>query len=996
MSNTTFDIQALLNLKTNESIGDELAQRQLEVIRRSYEFLRQPDNNIIYIADEVGLGKTYIGIGISILLRQQSTNPSNHRDLVIVPKKNLQEKWRKEITNFVDRNYRLTDTIKHHLRDHIEVYDKLTSIHPEGWINIFRTSAFSHLATPRNKRSDLREHLVANVFPSDDFSSRIIQDAWEKGYFYKENDSLLRKLVACLLNIASSPIQCLIIDEAHNYKHGENTALRNIITSRFLGAVKDEEVLQAFPELADKMKYPLAQKVICLSATPKDRELFEIRNQFNCFTNQHILKGVTTVIDIKDRLHQFLIRGNLNYQIEGETKSRNQCRVEHRKGNISKSEDATPLILENNFESLCWQLLQYKSLKHLNTKNNASFEIGMLAGFESYKLDVERQAIKAADEAREYYHVADRIANKSQDHEVVEKIIEDYKATFEGKLPPHPKQTRMEREISQQLQEADKSLIFVRRVASAYELRKRLIHRYEDEIVYEKQLKALPQNLKEKRPVKRLIDAYLNRRLHAQLPDLLKKLVDRSDIRLYFRNLGIIGLEQQFEQLKHAFDLEGEFATLAKDYIHRKQTNISYSLRQAALRDLVVGSSTFGISNYGEDIPEEDRKSEDENLTEDFFASYFSEGRAGNVYIEKTYRESWFEIELLAFNRSLPFVIFNEKALNERLEKLEAPKKKQQVFNQRQKEIRTYWANHGRVQIGEGRSGEKPTFLTQLLTGPCYEQMKHWLQKRAGQDASVILHDLDVLGAIIKNTFRNGSGRLAGFIADASDMDFTEAIMNLLLPPDAPFRLVFREVQTIIDDFDLLMSVNFSGKKVDFVKNILKSAKSPIVVATGQDDINREMLAAQFRMPGYPYVLVTTDILREGEDLHTYCQNVYHYGIAWNPSDMEQRTGRIDRINSLSYRKLNQENQLNFNNKVHVFYPYMPQSVEVNQVVKLLTNIDAFTKTFNNIEERITYESKVSTDDAVEESSIPKQIIEFMTSKYDVWDFNGNTSIHLE
>ncbi len=80
---------------------------------------------------------------------------------------------------------------------------------------------------------------------------------------------------------------------------------------------------------------------------------------------------------------------------------------------------------------------------------------------------------------------------------------------------------------------------------------------------------------------------------------------------------------------------------------------------------------------------------------------------------------------------------------------------------------------------------------------------------------------------------------------------------------------------------------------------------SPVIGISGQSRRNRSLVAAQFRMPGFPYALVATDILREGEDLHTYCQNIYHYGVAWNPSDMEQRTGRIDRINSMSFRKLN-------------------------------------------------------------------------------------------
>jgi hypothetical protein len=34
----------------------------------------------------------------------------------------------------------------------------------------------------------------------------------------------------------------------------------------------------------------------------------------------------------------------------------------------------------------------------------------------------------------------------------------------------------------------------------------------------------------------------------------------------------------------------------------------------------------------------------------------------------------------------------------------------------------------------------------------------------------------------------------------------------------------------------------------------------------------------------------------EGVDLHRCCRHVIHHDLAWNPSDIEQRTGRIDRL----------------------------------------------------------------------------------------------------
>ena len=52
------EIRNILNLKGSDLIQEVTAERQLEVIRRGFNLLHQPGNNALYIADEVGLGKT--------------------------------------------------------------------------------------------------------------------------------------------------------------------------------------------------------------------------------------------------------------------------------------------------------------------------------------------------------------------------------------------------------------------------------------------------------------------------------------------------------------------------------------------------------------------------------------------------------------------------------------------------------------------------------------------------------------------------------------------------------------------------------------------------------------------------------------------------------------------------------------------------------------------------------------------------------------------------
>ena len=43
-------------------------------------------------------------------------------------------------------------------------------------------------------------------------------------------------------------------------------------------------------------------------------------------------------------------------------------------------------------------------------------------------------------------------------------------------------------------------------------------------------------------------------------------------------------------------------------------------------------------------------------------------------------------------------------------------------------------------------------------------------------------------------------------------------------------------------------------------------------------------------------ILIATDAAREGVNLQNHCSDLFHFDVPWNPSRMEQRNGRIDRI----------------------------------------------------------------------------------------------------
>jgi hypothetical protein len=58
----------------------------------------------------------------------------------------------------------------------------------------------------------------------------------------------------------------------------------------------------------------------------------------------------------------------------------------------------------------------------------------------------------------------------------------------------------------------------------------------------------------------------------------------------------------------------------------------------------------------------------------------------------------------------------------------------------------------------------------------------------------------------------------------------------------------------------------------------------------------RSRLTRAFNTPFFPDILVCSQVMAEGVDLQRFCRHVVHHDLDWNPSSIEQRTGRIDRL----------------------------------------------------------------------------------------------------
>lgn len=64
---------------------------------------------------------------------------------------------------------------------------------------------------------------------------------------------------------------------------------------------------------------------------------------------------------------------------------------------------------------------------------------------------------------------------------------------------------------------------------------------------------------------------------------------------------------------------------------------------------------------------------------------------------------------------------------------------------------------------------------------------------------------------------------------------------------------------------------------------------------TEDSDLRDSAVRPAFNSPFAPFVLVSTSVGQEGIDFHWWCHAVVHWNLPYNPVDLEQREGRVDR-----------------------------------------------------------------------------------------------------
>ena len=441
-----------------------------------------------YLADEVGMGKTYQAIGvISMLLKEKPTA----KVLIIAPNRSVQSNWLSEIKNFKKNN--LTIDINLNVKNFEERLDFIKSFKEKNSENIFitRLTTFSTIGDSivryENPNYKYHEEIPVKILFQGlkrVTGTTIIPNSKEKFWSFDSG-----KICGKFLRNFTPDFDLVVIDEAKNMRNPNNA---NFFINYWLGLKrwKDSKstpvgnVLSCIPNKNKK-----DTKFLLLSATPAHRNIDSLINQLFYFEDKNAVPAADKITH--EYLSKFLIRRLRTYNKENKYNIRNIM-----PNNVLD-------ILEKDTEEglkqrLFLALIQSKLAKG-TAKNNSTYKIGFLETFESYNpsgfiLDDE----ETGEKNKEFENNGSQEEGEkgeAPDKKMLQNISKSFYKTFgNGKYPPHPKFSFMEKEVAEiintnipqqetETKAPDKAVIFVRRLATVDELEKRLNSMYEKRIV---------------------------------------------------------------------------------------------------------------------------------------------------------------------------------------------------------------------------------------------------------------------------------------------------------------------------------------------------------------------------------------------------------------------------------------------------------------------------------------------------------------------------------
>ena len=881
-----------------------MAKMQREGVAALYNILCK--GPVAYLADEVGMGKTYQALGLAALAWNQKPGA---RILFVSPRQNLQEKWVDDYKRFFASNYRRQQKMGD---------DRVASVlfgEP-----VHRPVAFDNLrswtptiAMPEQVAPFLRHtSFMRPVFVRSGDLTGDMDQLWRdwqnrfKGWTLFEskpprglspdnasgelNLAFARALNAKLA--AEAPcgepyFDLVVVDEAQCLRNPDNQT-----NSVLYEALKCQVV-----------------KWLFMSATPAHGGPGDIPRIVNKYPNCGEIVDFTLANDhreLQKALRGFMVRRQRSYLAKDRQNpvGKDEYRNHDKKRWAVESTDMSVL------STLAMGLVQKGLVDVLASRNNR-YRIGFLSSFESLQSSI-RQVESAADFELDTQGSLPRAADGSVERDApdagfIDELTADFQKRFDMPLP-HAKVDSVVDRIAPLAFGSDnevggrKFLIFTRRVSTVHALRDRLARRH-----------------------RLAVEGRMRRCWNVQTLDWTGDNVrfeDASDVD---------DAEDSESQEDHAGDDPLRRATAKGGWLHRYRQTFRATGRNSLFFE---DGWLERLCRAGGVDPMDAARA----MPDDIWAESWTHASkaAGGVRQYRANRLRYLAVQGIrrlpeAFGLSgenaKPWRVAYETCLHNHLEKAKPdvdPHRTHDLF--KWPTLWTRWDS---------------TFASKPLALPANDPA--CVRGEAGRDE---LCRRQAARTILGQTFRLTDTLLDLYFADEavgkSSEKLAERFLHWLNSDDHGALQTRNDCAKWLGHLRLIVDSCLDGAGRPWHELVHEQEESwgqlfepgPVVGVTGGSG-GHGRAVRQFRTPSLPRVIVCTDTLKEGVDLHLFCDHVLHYGVAWTSGDMEQRVGRVDRYFSQIERRLAVEGSPP-DVRLQVGYPHVVASLERGQVERVI------------------------------------------------------------
>ena len=867
-----------------------MANTQREGIAALYNILCE--GPVAYLADEVGMGKTYQALGLAALVWSEKPDA---RILFISPRQNLQEKWVDDYKRFFTSNYRRHQKVGD---------DRVTSV-------LFREPIH------RAERFDNLRSWSSMIGSPGRIAPFLRHTSFMRPVFIKPGD--MEDMDALLARVRNMANRCGLFDlkrprslSPDNASWELNLAFARALNARLasetrgcepyfdLVVVDEAQCLRNPGNQTNNVLYTALKgqvfRWLFMSATPAHGGPADIPTTLNRYPTRGKILAPHLADDLPEmqkKLQKFMVRRSRRYLTNNRQEVGKEKYRQHDKEQWAvKDTDMTAL------STLAMGLVQKGLVDVLQGRNNR-YRIGFLSSFESLRTSIRRE-----DWHRD--QTDGQADDNAPDADFIHRLTTDFEKQFEMPLP-HAKVDSVADRIAPLAFGSGKEvggrkfLIFTRRVSTVDALRERLALRHRQAI--------------EKR-MRRCWDV---RRLDWNGPGDPEE-TDAADD----------GTDPEASDAGPEKDLLRQ-ATAKGGWLHRYRQTFRTSGRNALFFE---DGWLERLCRAGRVCPMDAAKRMPDDLWKESWTHASKASGGGSQY--RAHRLRYLavhgiqrvpEIFGLRETDARPWRAAYEICLRNHLEEAtpdDDPHYAHELFN-----WPTLWTRWDRA------------FADTSLALPACNPLE--LRDDTGRDE---LCRRQVARTILGQTFRLTDTLLDLYFADEAvgraSEKLSERVLQWLDSGDPGARQVLADTKQWLQHLPLIVDscLDGAGRPWDELARENEEAwdqlfeLAPVVGVTGGSGGHRRA-TRQFRTPSLPRVIVCTDTLKEGVDLHLFCDHVLHYGVAWTSGDMEQRVGRVDRYFSQIERRLRGEGAPP-DVRLHVGYPHVVASLERGQVERVV------------------------------------------------------------